>query len=242
MYTKDGQEVEVLHKIEGGRFLVAPVRETHDGCHVQGAPMVVDAVYERAPTACFDAEVVKLKAEIEELRQQRLAIHKKLRETRLRAHKRWTKFKRLEVLQGLEDFIDGKVTHYVVGRDWRKPRIIAFTDAKCSYDKKERKLLVLFGDSKGDLVWKLNSYSDGSGSYSTVVPCLSHQEAIEKLTVLLHDTMAKVAIRDLAEHAEKQGVPLPEGYMERVENAERKAREKEIAGLRKKIEELEQAR
>lgn len=239
MYTKNGQEVEVLHEIPGKGFLVAPIFEQYDGYPVQGPLMLVDAVYEQAPTARFDAEVVRLKEEIEELRGQRFDLNEDLHEAEQQAKKRMAKFQRLEALQGLEDFVEGRITHYVVKPGWRPPYIIAFADAKCEYGKKEKKLLTLFGDSEGNLTWRLNRYSDDSGSHSQVIPCLSHEEAVKKVTALLYERMEHDASRKLAEHAEKQGVPLPEGYMARVEEAERKETEKKIAKLRREIEALE---
>lgn len=242
MYTREGQEVLVRHEIAGKGFLVVPVLETWDSDLVEGALMMVDAVYERAPTARFDAKVVELEGEIRKLHKQKNALRVEMREAERKAEERRAKFKQLEALQNLEDFISGRITHYVVDIRWRMSRIVAFGDAVSSYDRHGKKLLILFGDSKGNLTWKLNQYSDGSGSYSDVLPCLSHGEAVEKLTVILHERMEKVVTRAMAEHAEEQGVPLPPGYMERVEEAEREDKEKKIAGLRKQIEELERAR
>lgn len=243
MYTKNGQEVEVLHEIAGVGFLVAPILDLQDGYPIQGPPiqgppMMVDVVYEQAPTARFDAKVIRLGVEIEELRQQKLALRRELREAERRAEERKAKFERLEALQGLEDFIDGKVTHYVVERRWGMPSVVTFASTKCDYGKRDKKLLTLFGDSEGNLAWRLNAYSDGSGSYSDVIPCLSHEEAVEKVTTALYARMVEVATRSLAEHAVEQGVPLPEGYMERVEKAERKDAEGKIAKLHQEIEAL----
>lgn len=239
MYTKDGQEITVLHEIEGKGFLVAPIFDLDHGGYAEGPLMMIDAIYERAPTARFDAEVVRLRAEIKELRQQKIALRNGLREAERMAEERWTKLERLEALQSLEDFIDGKITHYVEGPRWARPRIVAFADTKWSDGQRKKKLLVLFGDSKGDLTWRMNQYYDGSGSWGDVIPCLSREEAIEKMTAILHEKMAESATRDLAKHVTEQGVPLPEGYMERVEEAEREDTEKEIAELRRKIEALE---
>ena len=141
-----------------------------------------------------------------------------------------------EGLQHLEDFILGKVTHYVVTERWQVPRIIDFDDTEAEYARnREKRLLTLFGNSEGNLAWQLNRYADGSGGSTQVIPCRSLEEAQEVLSEKLLARMENVVDRRLLEAALAHNIPLPEAYREAVGTKERKVKEDKVKELRRKL-------
>jgi len=101
------------------------------------------------------------------------------------------------------------------------------------------KLVCLFGKSNGDMLWEINSYSDGSGNWVECVPCKSMEEALEIIKVQFEEALAKwksgCQTRGdswLDSTAQKYNLELPERYVW-VRNKSK------IAYLEKCIEECE---
>jgi hypothetical protein len=106
-------------------------------------------------------------------------------------------------IQHTLDFIEGRFTHAVV-IEWNGPQIVTLNEALTYLeDKREKgmKMLGLFGTEKYRLgtppyrlkdrkmEWKVNRYSDGSGSWSLVIPCYSEQEAHEKVQEIVNQNI-----------------------------------------------------
>lgn len=94
------------------------------------------------------------------------------------------------------DFLEGRITHFVV-RSYSGYAIRSFKEEleiEQSYDRGFR-LLCLFGHVKeGQKLktkWKLNHYSDGSGSWKELYPCKSEEEAKTKLLELFYNNDLK---------------------------------------------------
>ncbi len=130
--------------------------------------------------AALNAQVEKLRAEVAIARGEHTALDReiKARKDRITAH---------EKLALLDDYLAGRITHFVSREmhyggstdTYRSIQISPFADAIKSEDRwnpKDLKCLILFGDSKGDLAWKLSTYSSGSNSYE-VTPCTSLEQA-----------------------------------------------------------------
>lgn len=100
-------------------------------------------------------------------------------------------------IQHALDFIEGRFTHAVV-IEWSGPQIVTLNEALTYLeDKREEgmKMLGLFGIKKDrygtykKMKWKVNRYSDGSGSWSSVIPCYSEQEAHEKVQEIVNQNI-----------------------------------------------------
>jgi hypothetical protein len=106
-------------------------------------------------------------------------------------------------IQHTLDFIEGRFTHAVV-IEWNGPQIVTLNEALTYLeDKREKgmKMLGLFGTEKYRLgippyglkdrkmEWKVNRYTDGSGSWSSVIPCYSEQEAHEKVQEIVNQNI-----------------------------------------------------
>jgi hypothetical protein len=113
------------------------------------------------------------------------------------------------------------------------------TDATCFYDKHSLRLLVLYGTNKGDLEWKLSYYSDGCGNSEHVYPCISLEEAQQRVNTIVKERLESGQIIDYKN--------LPEGthmtpelqiYIAKEKEQDKKKRQQKITNLQKQIEEL----
>lgn len=189
----------------------------------------------------------KIQAKIAEANQELRNIEKKMEDAR----------SRLSVVDSLKhvfDFLDGKITHYVV-EDWSTISIQTFQEAHDTRDNWNReegqKLLVLVGTEergrkKRDFDFRLNSYSDGSGSYKTVLPCSSLEEAktvaigvVEKRISEGKHIDSKSLKKFMAEH--DISTPVMQEFLVQVAEKEAASRTKRIQELQAELTKLENA-
>lgn len=232
-YTIDGHAVEVVQALSEG-FLVRSIYECDGEEPRESTPWVCESVFNSAPTLKFDARIEQLRATVLELEEKQ----RKLREDTTKADAGnkalLKKCEQYEALKLLEQYLDGKITHYVNINGYSVPEIIPIGETQSEYSRGELKLLCLFGSSKGSLNWKLNRYSDGSGSYSDVFPCTSLEAANEILKTWILNDSAETADRPtdrVIQAAAKFNLPLPEGYKQ-------KHLEKRLNGIRENIDSL----
>lgn len=247
MYLRNGQEVKVLKQIEDG-YLVQEIHFYEDQDYsdewVDERIIFVKTgeIYKNPPLKKFSDEIDKLQAKITELICKKNDFTAEFEKLKKEKEEKLKDFKKYEALKHIDRFLNAGITHYVILSSWR-PEIIDFNDARCSYDKKNLKLLTLFGTSEGNLEWKLNSYSDGSGGYGeTVVPCISYEEArdvLQKFILSEEITKERSPSREIVEIAQTHKLELPDGYFEKLEES-RKSKywklRKEIEGKMKKLE------
>jgi len=82
------------------------------------------------------------------------------------------------------DLIEGRVKYYVK-KQYGAPELHKFSDFKLLEDR-ELKLLSLFGKDDGSMTFRLNQYSEGSGSYTSTEYYFftNKKEATEKIEEL----------------------------------------------------------
>ncbi len=239
-YTEGGRAVSVIGKIARG-YVVEDVYE--DGEDWTGEDIsIVKEVFDSAPTVRHDSSITKLKQEISGLIDQKRNLMSQMGEMEESGKSRIKKYKQYKQLGFLDDYLDGKITHFVYLVSCRL-EIVGIEDdgAKCFYDKQDIKLLTLLGDSKGNLHWKLSQYSDGSGGGYKVAPCTSLEQAKSVMQEYIDERVAMekhTAESSIIKVAEKYGLVLPGGYREEWEAKFKKVKEKEINGLKDKIEGL----
>lgn len=184
VYNLDGQQGAYIASY-GGTHLVAPEFEDHDtGEPHWGRPEEWREVFHKPPTAKLEARVNELDKLVNEKRAELRRVNEELDQAGKRRQEQLKKIGQHRALQRIEDYLDGKFTHFLEVSDYYGPKIVTADDALANggidrWDKGIR-LLTLFGDTKGDLQWRINRYSDGSGSSSTeVFPCHTEEEAID---------------------------------------------------------------
>ena len=202
-------------------------------------------LFDKPPRGKRIAEIAELNAKISAAHAELATLTKDIREAEAAGKERLAKLAQHEQLKRLEDFMDGKITHYVIA-DYGPPNIVALAEANVEQFDKHLRLLCLFGTPGRTLEWKLNRYSDGSGCYYYVFPCCGIEEAKEKLGRIFSDHFAGKSVdsdkvsprRDWIDAAEKAGITVPDEYRSVVEKRESKERAMRIKELEDKIAEL----
>lgn len=246
MYLPTGQAVRYQFPAQGGHV----VQPLYGGMYgdeeyeYAGRSIFVDEVLEKAPTEKYSEDVAKLEARIQAARAELEAIQKEARETDQERQRLLAKLTKIEELKHIEAFLDGKFTHAVITSEYGSmvrvetfDQIMLDSERRCSG---EIKLLALFGTKDRKVLWKKNAYYDGSGSWTTIIPCMSLEEAEEK---------AREHIRNVFEgseneyrktqniaSAEKFGVPVPQELLDAKAAAEAKTKAERVAKLRKELE------
>lgn len=179
----------------GGYHLVAPEYDGGDyGEPSWGAPEQWDQIYLKPPTQKLEAKVDELDKLITEKRNKLKRVNEELDQAGRRHQEQLKKLKQHQALQRIEDYLDGKFTHFLHVTDYYGPKIITKDQALDQNDRwdKELKLLTLFGDTKGNLQWRINKYRDGSGSsWDEVYPVSSEEEAIAIARRLFADAVTE---------------------------------------------------
>ena len=211
-YLIDGREVEVIQMLEDGKYLVDNVYEYDGYEETANEAYIVDKVFDKPPVEKLNKRVQELTETIQSLNKAKSKIESIIRQEEKDREVRLDKFKKYEQLQFLEDFLDGKITHYVKP-SWSGVDIIQFeeTRGRSNYDHdKSFRLLSLFGRSDRKIEWNLHEYTDGSGSKSKVIPCLSYEQALE----VAQEELDKKASEDrkdyhyLVKSADKYGLKI----------------------------------
>jgi DNA-binding transcriptional regulator GbsR (MarR family) len=181
-YLDNGKMVWVTRELNPG-FLVQDYYETDGYCeepYICEKEYFVEKVHCEAPTEKYDKEIDELTAEISRLRETKRTMRARIKEIEQEVQVQVDKYKDHPDLKLLDQFVNNKITHYaILGR--YNMQIIEFGKATCENWTGELKLLTLFGGNKGDLEWKLNRYTDGSGNSLRVAPCLSYEHAQSEL-------------------------------------------------------------
>lgn len=96
------------------------------------------------------------------------------------------------------------------------------------------RLLSLYGNSDGNLQWKINTYSDGSGSDSDVAFFHTKEAALEFLQRKLNKI--KEYNEELIKTAKRLGLVLDENKIQKYKDDRRESIKKNICNLQKQIE------
>jgi hypothetical protein len=240
MYLANGQEVQVVERLSHG-FLVCPILT--DGYEqFPGNPEIVDRLFNEPPTAKVAAEVATL---TKELVEKQAELSRVIAETETAMERRTeliASLSQVSALQYVDDFIKGKITHYVFASPYSgRIEIMSIEKTKERDGWQDRfRLLTLFGRTDGRLDWELNRYTDGSGSSQFVIPARSQKEAEDAAREHLRSLIEsdKCQEWDVVVSARKLGFEPPTEYVEAARQ-NRLKRIQETVDYRKK--ELEKA-
>ena len=192
VYTENGQMCEYVAKVDG-KHIVMPMYEYPDGGGFTGEPFSTAAVFitDDAVKTKLSKQVDELDAKLRAKREQLVSMEAKATQLQREQNTILAKLKEHTVLKNIEDFLAGRITHFLV---------VTETSAKVStlveeleykendYDRhKCFRLLSLYGDSKGDISWKVGSYRDGSGNQALVTPFCNSEDAITARDAYLRD-------------------------------------------------------
>ena len=259
VYNRDGRKLYYRRDLGDGTAIVSRwlKSEGWDGEteeYVSDEPGIVNAsqLFKSPPTDVLAKEVADLLASAGTARNELSLLRQEAIEAKREHEQTLATIKACEPLRNIEAFIAGKITHFVVinqsyggGELYGDVAIVTFeqgiTFLKDNGRADGMRLLSLCGGSKGDLSWRINHYSDGSGSHKLVVPCLSEDEARAKAAETLdlfwngfspngNDYRIASAIKS----ADALGFPVPDEIRAHIDA-------KAIAGLTANVEKAREA-
>lgn len=217
-YLANGNAVYLIEELKNGQFLVSDVFLDEYGEETNyntfSGLYAVDYIYDTAPVKLYSKDIVDLNNSISKLKDEERDIKNRISSLNEKEKYVLDKLKNFDKLQYLLDFIDGKITHYVFIR-WGNIEIVEYKNSMSDYSH-DMKLLSLFGNTKGDIAWRLNQYSDGSGCNTEVIPCLSYEMALEEAQKVVDKFVAEKTNyrKDIIESAKKYNLSIPEEYIE----------------------------
>lgn len=189
-YLKDGRMVEVHSKIDGG-FIVEHYEHYQDweGEYqdaLSGNRVVVSDVLKTPPEQKFCESINSANDQLASIRGEISKKRAELNGIKEDADIAIKRTKSIPAIKNILDFIDGKYKYFAFPCAYEEKYLISGTNTALddNYDRYERntKLLTLSGNSKGDLQWNTNRYSDGSGSSKVCVPCMTIEDANEVIS------------------------------------------------------------
>lgn len=126
-------------------------------------------VFAKPPTAKLHAEVAAIELRLHAARAALDQVREEQRVFEADEKARLARLKQHAALARIDEFIAGKFGLFVRFPEYGEPTIVDAEEALNSVDRevyssRGKKLLVLFGEAKGDLAWRINEYRDGSGS------------------------------------------------------------------------------
>jgi hypothetical protein len=193
IYLVNGEQAEYVSAI-GSNHIVRPfVRCGYEDDEFYRSDVAeVDQVFADEPVALVGERIKELNAEETATRTRLEELHNQISTAEQEISRRQKAFSRHRALDRLDDFIEGRITH-VVHIQYGKPSIMTLKDALHIQDSYDRclKLVTLYGDSKGNLNWHLDHYSDGSGSsYVFLFPFLSEDAALQHALKLCDEAIS----------------------------------------------------
>lgn len=221
LFTRDGRRVELLAVTKEDIYVVSQVLriEGYDGDYEysRGETTFETELFKSAPVAIVDEDLAAAEKRLREIERECSTRMSAAVNAEREVKDRLAKLAKYKGLERLEDFIDGKITHLVYPDEYG-PGKYGIEDVSSldylDYGRKQGiKLVTLFGKSNGDLAWRVNQYTDGSGgSWKGIIPCGSIEEAQQKRLERIE--------ADLMEHFEHLSPDRPSWFLRLVELAQ----------------------
>lgn len=189
-YLSDGKKVVVIGQLNNVESIVQEVFVTEGGDEIPSGEKFTTKNLHDEPVVSWEAkEEAKQKLRLNRVRDAIKQEEDKQSHVRMKLKGLEALFKQstllLESLEGqdldtLISVMSGTCEYLVVG-NYGVPELVKFDDGivdKDDYGRFEAlKLISLMGKTNGDLKYRINRYSDGSGSYDDAIPCNSIDEA-----------------------------------------------------------------
>lgn len=261
VYDIHGRAATYVARASTGH-IVEPIHEHEEYDEpIYGSPETWKEVFSSPPTQKLHAEVAEVEAKLNAARKELYAIQAQRHDEDRAYAARVKEREKFAQLKTLDDYIAGKITHFFVVEGYGERMSIQTADQflkanpERDWDRSLR-LVSLFGDSKGNLSWCVDRYSDGSGgSHGRCFAATSYEEALEHASKWLDRRYAEVRKEEhkhvssaLAEAASRLKLPLPDDIAEWARQANAKTREtnlayarKQLADAQKRVDDLESA-
>ena len=193
-FTADGKKVAVIGALNAKETIVQEIFTTDGTEFPAGEHFVVKTLLD-APAETYKAkEERRVLESIKKLEDERDRLSSEIAGFRLKAKAAAAKIKwiegvtdseLMEVFDNLKAMMCGEYTHVVFPRpieikEWDH-KLFTRCDDYHRNQFESLRLISLFGEwnKRLSLSWRVNTYQDGSGSHTSIIPCKSLEEAIE---------------------------------------------------------------
>lgn len=244
VYNQHGESAELV-AISQGEYLVRPILEDDYEETYRGDIETWKQIFRTPPKPKLDAEtaaaekkLADLTAEISKLREERRVFdtEERARQDRIRMHVE---------LDLLDDYLAGKITHYV-SLEWysRAVEIIPINETVENYPSSDGYGLLTLQPTRGwdkGIKWSVKQrIRDGWSDSRTVsvIPCRSGEEAtavaVKHLTDCINAQAAKelkdrsTSIDQLIANCAKFGVPVPQNVLDDIKNRKRESLQRQV--------------
>lgn len=199
-FLENGERVIIIEELKSG-FLIERYMGYQDweGDYSErpsGVSEFIQKIYKTEPVSIYSELVVKAKGKLDaigsEISEKRSEL--KLVSDEIKSIKEMCKNN--SALNHIFDFINGDFEYFAFPEcyngDYIRYKNSSLTDEGDRHDR-DTKLLTLYGGTKGDLQWKLNRYSDGSGCDSVAIPCKTKEDAKEAVASYMTSELDRFA-------------------------------------------------
>lgn len=259
-YTTDGKKVVVIGDLNQTDKIVQEIFVTENGDEIpQGERFVVKSLLDEPSKSWKEKNLESLEANYEKQKKywddltNSISIEKRKAYDALSARVKWLKniakeprneeFKR--IINTLADFFSDSEKWIVVRRysDWdlvkfNEDGVESIIDRFEGYHERVRfdsmRLLSLYGKSDGNLEFRINNYSDGSGSDEPVVFFKSKEEAL----IFMQKEFDKIKeySNNHLEISEKHGLNLDKEKLQTFKDKRKESIKKQIEETQTKLE------
>jgi hypothetical protein len=244
VFTRDGQKHYIREMLADDKVLASPFLsfEDYDGSQEYPADTasvkIARELFPVAPTNVIAADVTSARAELAAVREEINAARDALRDANRERLSQLEVINKQPSLARLVDFLEGKITHFVVEEYQGSCSIKTWKEfAVFIEDRRERglKLLSLFGTPWKGVEWWMNTYRDGSGTNTKCQPCTSEEEALATVREWIGAAWADFnperawCVSGAVKAADNYGVPVPDHIREKLASDAVAASEKAVA-------------
>lgn len=213
-YLIDGTEVKVIAKIDNNQFIVTECFEDDEYNRFEGAPRIVDAVFDQPTTKRYHAEVAELRGAVEKLEQRRNELQREIwqSEQDRKAEK--------QAVKTLRDLLDGKITHVVIWSNSKRDIV----PIKTLWDRSDR--LVYLGIERSTacrFTW------DGNEVYLFKSEAEARAYAQELIDQECKRRAGYSIDSDITRMALKHGLTIAQNHVDAMNAEQRKYIERDIA-------------
>lgn len=260
-YTKDGRKVLVVGKLNSEQHIVQEIFVTNGQEVPSGESFVVSVLLDAPAESWKEKNLRQLEERYDKSRKnlerqtnevnQRLRVAEEKAKHRTAALLAFAKNSDHEQLKTLHSFLSGEITHFFVDSSY-SPEIVDWnsnkpyqTDSWAGRMKVEGMALIsLFGNSNGQMNYRINKYRDGSGSNATIIPCRSYEHALAEAQAALNviaDDYVSNERRNFYKDAwlKIDGIVIPADALKKYNEKKRNSQIARIKKLRNDIETIE---
>ncbi len=252
-YTNDGKKVVVVGQLNNTEYIVQEIFVTEDGSEIPSGEKFTTKSLHEGPVETWQSKTIKsLEKQIEDLRkhveQVKLKVSKENDKLRVISDIVKDALKTQEFIQSaginttlFARVLTGDIQHLVIDRYgmFEIKTIAEFLEDRDSWGYDGIKLLSVFGKRDGDIEYKVNNYKDGSGSWTTVYPCLSMEDALQTIKTFAQEKIENGGLyEDKYNRCIELGVSFDPEYAEKAKALFAEITEKSIEYKKQQAEKI----